>query len=35
MGCIVEGASGSLVRFAMAYVCLRGEGMVEEGRRER
>ena len=34
MGCIIEGVSGSSVRFAMVYVHLRAEGMMEEGKKE-
>ena len=35
MGCIAEGVLGLSVRFAMVYVHLRGEGMMEEGKKER
>ena len=35
IGCVVEGVLGLLVRFATAYVRLRGEGMMEEGGKER
>ena len=35
MVCVVEGVSGSSVRFATAYVCLRGEGMKKEGKKDR
>ena len=31
----MEGVSGSSVRFVIAYVRLRGEGMMEEGGKER
>ena len=34
-GLSLEGVLGSSVRFATAYVHLRGEGMMEEGRKER
>ena len=34
MDCVVEGVSGSSVRFVIAYVRLRGEGMMEERKKD-